>query len=215
MTVEGAGNLLIEDYELPGRGEPEADAEAVMRTPFGGLGVDSPSQTLLAWNGEMIYHFGKRAAIFDRGVEMSHRSGTEIILGTQAVDDAAFKAAVESGRKQGRRSWLSCERLGVEFGGPQEDERRGIAGAGDMSGYELSRFEATGRVHFEDSGIVVLALQVAFDAERNWLSIRGGQGQNATIYDQRGKFQEIKAEVIEWNRQTGRIFAPKASVIGR
>jgi hypothetical protein len=214
MTVEGAGTLLIEDYEMPDRpGQPDL-ADADRRTPFGGIGVSSPSQTFLSWQGEMSYYFGKRATFFERGVEMGHRSGTEILLGREVVGETAYQAALEGGIAKGSRASLTCEKLVVQFARPDEDAKAG-GGAGDMSGYELSLFEATEQVHFQDVGISVLAHWVAYDAVRGWLTIHGRVGQPATLYDQRDGYREWKAEVIDWNRTTGEIHAPKASVIGR
>ncbi len=215
MTVENAGTLLIEDYHLPVRSGKPTVAEADRRTPFGGLGVSSPSQTFLRWEGEMSYYFGKQAAFFERGVEMAHRSGTEIILGREMVGQATYDAVIESGPSQGRSASLTCDKLAVQFHRPEDQDARDNGGAGDMSGYELSLFEATGRVHFQDAGITVLARRVTYNALRNWLTIHGGQGQPATLYDQRNGYREWKAEVIDWNRQTGEIHAPKASVLGR
>jgi hypothetical protein len=85
-----------------------------------------------------------------------------------------------------------------------------------MSAYELSLFQATGGAHFEDGGVVVLAHSVSYDAVRNWLTVRGDENSQAAIYDQRGgRFRDLAADVIDWDRNTDRIYAPNARVIGR
>ncbi len=215
MTVEGAGSLLIEDYDLPTESDRAAPPEAERRSPFGGMGVSSPSQTFISWAGDMSYYFGKRAAFFERGVEMAHRSGTEILLGRELVGEATYSAVVEAGIREGRQASLTCDGLVVQFDDRAEDGDRGSAGAGDMSGYELVLFEATGKVHFQDAGITVLAHRVSYNALRSWLTIHGSAGGEATLYDQRNGYREWKAEVIDWNRATGEIHAPKATHVGR
>ncbi|MFQ5491958.1 MAG: hypothetical protein ACE5GE_14670, partial [Phycisphaerae bacterium] len=213
MTVEDAGTLLIEDYEMPDSKPDSVRGRRPARTPFGGMGVQSPSQTFLTWQGQMAYYYGRQAAFFDEAVEMVHRSGTEILLGREVVGEAAYTSAIQAGVQEGRQASLSCEQLFVQFDSPAE----GVSdGAGQMSALELSRFEATGRVHFQDSGIAVLAAKVTYDAARNWLTLRGTPTQRAAIYNQRsGRFQEIKGEVIEWNRATGQVYVPKASMVAR
>jgi len=229
LSIEDAGTLLIEDYELPGppltpgvKGPRKPDAPP--RTPFGGLGVGSPSQTFISWSGQMAYYFGTQAALFERGVEMRHRSGTRILLGQGVLGDSA-EALGHAEKEQGRDSMLTCEQLAVQFREPQSDTlvtpggkaspARKRGGAGRMSGYELSRFEATGRIHFEDTGIVVLAHKIGYDAARNELAIRGSETNPAEIYDQRGKFQALRGPAFYWDRSTGRIDAPQSTLIGR
>ena len=84
-----------------------------------------------------------------------------------------------------------------------------------MSGYELSQFEAKDKVYFQDGGITVLASQISFDARRSELVVRGTETADAEIHDQRKGGRIIRGPVFYWNRSTGRIDAPKSTVIGR
>ncbi|MCH7813954.1 MAG: hypothetical protein IID40_08030 [Planctomycetes bacterium] len=210
MTIEDAGTLLIEDYE---RSSSAQGDESDPRTPFGGLGVGSPSQTFITWSGQMAYYFGNQAVVFERGVEMRHRSGS-MILGPGMAGESA-EASGDSGAT-GRDAYLSCEELVIQF---KERDAAGQpssgGGAGRMSGFELSRFEATKRVHFQDGGIVVGAYRISFDAERNELAIRGSRNAPAEIYDQRGQFRAMKGPAFFWNRDTNQIDAPNSTMIGR
>ncbi|HUU85250.1 MAG TPA: hypothetical protein VM243_17255, partial [Phycisphaerae bacterium] len=98
LVIEDPGNLLIEDYELPSL---ERADQPEPRTPFGGLGAGSPSQTFITWQGQMTYYFGKQAAFFEGGVEMAHRSGTKIVLGSELYGDVAERLA-QAGGDSGR-----------------------------------------------------------------------------------------------------------------
>ena len=212
MTIEDAGNLLIEDYELP---SAVKDRPTGQRTPFGGLGVGSPSQTFITWTGQMAYYFGNQAAVFEQGVEMRHRSGTKIVLGREVFAESAGTLD-ESLPDAGRDAFMTCGQLVVKFNEAEEPTLKGKRrGAGRMSGYELTQFEATRGVHFQDAGIVVLAHKIAFDAARDELAIRGSEPDPVEIYDQRGKFRRMRGPVFYWNRATGQIDAPKATMIGR
>ncbi|MCP4246164.1 MAG: hypothetical protein GY778_03865, partial [bacterium] len=209
MSIEDAGNLLIEDYE---RSASAGQDESKPRTPFGGLGVGSPSQTFITWSGQMTYYFGNQAAVFERGVEMRHRSGS-MILGQGMTGDSA--EASGDTEDTGRDAYLSCEELVVQFNEPDAAGQPSGGGAGRMSGFELSRFEATNRVHFQDGGIVVGAHRISFDADRNELAIRGRRNAPAEIYDQRGQFRAMKGPAFFWNRATNQIDAPNSTMIGR
>ncbi len=213
LTVEGAGNLLIEDYELPtGSGQKLADR----RTPFGGLGVGSPSQTFITWSRQMSYYFGNQAAIFEKGVEMVHRSGAAILKGREVLGPAAAMSA-EGKADQGRSASLSCGQLLVQFRDRKQPGRDRLRreGAGSMSGFDLSQFEAKQAVHFQSDDRVLLAEQVTFDAGRNILTIWGLDENNpAEMYHRHGKFNPIKGPFFRWNRTTGEIDFPGA-VIGQ
>jgi lipopolysaccharide export system protein LptA len=214
MTIEDPGNLLIEDYEVPASLKERRPEQ---RSPFGGLGVGSPSQTFVTWTGQMAYYFGQQAAFFEEGVEMVHRSGTEILLGREAVGDTSHSVVTEASDQQGRNATLTCRELVIKFSETEDSSLRSRRrGAGRMSAYELSLFQATGGAHFEDGGVVVLAHSVSYDAVRNWLTVRGDENSQAAIYDQRGgRFRDLAADVIDWDRNTDRIYAPNARVIGR
>jgi len=210
MTVEGGGNLLIEDYELPA-GTPGTLASR--RTPLGGMGIRSPWQTFILWTGQMSYYFGRQAAVFDQGVEMVHRSGSAILMGEEVLGEVAT-ALTGAGQQGGQNASLTCGQLVVQFEDRQAGGRR-ARGAGSMSGYDLRQFEAKQSVHFQDSGISVIAQQITYDAAREEMAIRGSEAAPAQIIDQRSAFRDMKGPVFYWNLRTGRIDAPRSTLIGR
>ncbi len=215
MTVEDAGNLLIEDYELPSIEQVKKASPVEDRSPFGGMNVGKPSQTFISWTGQMSYYYGRQAAFFSKDVEMMHLSGAETLLSKDVVGSATYSAALASGFRGGRNAALTCNELAVQFQKGDAGAARQESGAGEMSGYALSRFQADGQVHFQDSGIVVLAQKVTYDADSTTMTLWGGDREMASIYDQRSRFTGLKAKLIEWNRKTGDINAPGSTVFGR
>jgi hypothetical protein len=196
LTIDEAGTLLIEDYEI----KPTRVAAVTKTSPFGMEGQNLPSQTFIAWQGSMSYYAANRLAVFDREVGMAHRSGANLILAQGLLSESALAQLRDSGK--GRDAKLSCRQLNVQFqakgeeGGPRASE-----GLGGMSGNEVASFAANGDVYFEDSGISVTSRTINFDRERNTLQFLGSQQAPAEIIDQRGgKYRSQQGEAIYWDR---------------
>ncbi|HEY3245822.1 MAG TPA: hypothetical protein VGM03_20950 [Phycisphaerae bacterium] len=206
MKIEGAGNLFIEDYQLP---QPDKSAGEKTRTPFGGAGSDGPSQTYVAWAGSMSYDYANYGASFEREVTLIHRSGSKIVYGDQifAVDKVAAAAFAK-----GRDAQLNADQLLVAFTRPEDRAR--APGVGRMSGAEFRQFQAEGNVYFEDSGVSATATRMSYHRQQNTLWIYGKQGLDAEIIDQRRGYWSLKSPEIRWDRTTGRIESANARLIG-
>jgi lipopolysaccharide export system protein LptA len=197
MKIEGAGNLLIEDYQLS---QPDKSAGDQTRTPFGGVGAEGPSQTYVAWSGSMSYDYANYGASFERDVTLIHRSGSKIVLGEKIF--AVDKATAASFTK-GRDALMNADQMIVAFTRPAERGR--TQGIGRMSGADFRQFQAEGEVYFTDSGVTVTANRVSYHRQQNTLWIYGKENQDAEIIDQRRGYQILNSREIRWNRTTGRI----------
>ncbi len=202
LQIEGAGTLLIEDYRAavhPQAAQP-AKRKSDRLTPFGRLAGNEPSQTFVQWQRGMDYRYDLNVARFSGDVTLKHLGGSKMIHASDIVGASASAAAAP-----GREASLSCDALVVSFVRAEGDDSR----SGRMSGYDVDAFSATGGVHFEDSGISAIALQVTYNREENLLQILGTEDEPAQLFDQRTGYSTLRGPRFDWNRKTNRISAPR------
>ena len=87
MRIEGAGDLLIEDYRLAsGAADKKSDsAEPSRVSPFGTISREEPSQTFISWKGSMTHRWDINVAQLEDDVQIRHYTGTKMVLVDQLV----------------------------------------------------------------------------------------------------------------------------------
>ncbi len=210
VSVEDAGNLLIEDYRVrKARRRAETDQGT---NPFGVLGGGEPSQTYMKWAGSMRYDLRYQLASFDRDVLLMHKSGAKMVL----IDHVRPpRDAPEPDQESGRDARLTCQSLFVQFAREPADRQRaaGRTGIGSLSGFSLDKFQAEGDVYFTDAKVSVTASRITYSEDQTILSIYGSP---ALLYDERGdSFRSYQGPQIDWNRRANLIEASKSSIYAR
>lgn len=205
MSVEGQGNLLIEDYK---RGDRSARVAAAATSdeqvsPFGRLSSDESSQTFISWAGSMVYRYGVNVAQFEKQVQIVHRTGSMIKLAAGIAESDKLRPDDEGGREAS----LVCNSLVVKF---IQGQAEAAPGAGRLSGNEVDAFNANGQVYFEDSGISAIANEITYSRNENVLQILGTDTEHAELFDQRKRFTSLKGPKFFWDRATNQIKAPKS-----
>jgi len=203
VTVQGAGDLLIEDYRLRTDRQRPSTNDRPRTSPFGRAMRDDPSQTYIAWEESMTYRYGTNIADFQENISISHRTGGKMIGAEKIFGDQLDENALS----RGQEASLTCQSLVVEFTREQQD------GMSRLSGYDVAAFNASGQVHFADAGISALANQVTYERGDNGLQILGSPGQPAQIFDQRKRFSEMRGPRFIWDRASNRLLAPRS--VGR
>ena len=205
-NVEGAGNLLIEDYRLRTRDRSprQGDSDALL----GDLGGGGPSQTLFTWGNSMSYLQDRNIAIFDKDVHMVHRAGSKMVLGTQVA--AARSLDVQQLRRlSGRSSTLDCRNLLVEFARRSSERKDGDSPYGAA---ELRQLDATGEVQLKDSNKSLVGDRLTYFSGSGMITIRAARGREAHIYDENAR-SDWRGPVLRWNRKTDRVEAADATMV--
>ncbi len=176
MLIEGAGNLLLEDFRPAVAGETAAPADgAGLLDMQAGSG---PSKTLISWQDVMWYDFLHHQTVFEGDVQLIHISGSEV--------DKRFATtgATPDETATGRRASLGAQRLSVDFVPPDGARRSREAGRmGGLSAARLRRFHAEDSVDLRDPafGIWLSATTVTFERDRHLLAIHGTDRQRAVL----------------------------------
>jgi hypothetical protein len=208
MNVQGAGHLLIEDYRLPGAGAaPRSDGVDPLLGDMGGSG---PSQSLFSWENSLTYLRERRLAILDQGVEVIHRSGSEMAYAEQLARTRHLPAEAVR-RMGGRRVQMTCDNMMVEFLSAFGETSAGSGAAA------LRRFQATGSVHLQDGTKSILGQRVSYWQETEIVQVEGGAGEPARFFDADPKTghvrQQIRGETLQWNRAARRVEVTKPTVL--
>ena len=210
VSIEDAGDLLIEDYRVR-RSRRRADTNQGTN-PFGVLGGGEPSQTYMKWGGSMRYDLRYQTASFDRDVLLMHKSGAKMVLTDRVLPP---QEALQPDKESGRDATLTCQSLFIQFARELADRERtdGQAGIGSLSGFSLDKFQAEGDVYFTDSGISVTAGRITYSEDQTLLTIFGSP---ALLYDERGEsFRSYQGPRIDWNRTLNLIEASESSIFSR
>lgn len=204
MMIEGAGNLLLEDYRA---GPSEEDINPTNQPKGQGLfhvGPSSgPSTTLIEWKDFMWYDFGVYHARFAGDVSLKHFSGAELarIRGTGLVSS--------SQPEPGRATFLNCNALTLEFLREREARQEGNERRmGGMSSERIAQFQAEGSVVLQDEseGLSLTADRVVYWKDRNGLAVYGTPQQRAHLVVQKpGQLpQQVAVERLFYNFATGK-----------
>ncbi len=204
LNVPEKGDLVIEDYRLPRTGASSGGYEVT--NPLGAdIKLSSPSQTVFTWQTGLLYLIDKRIAIFDGAVRMIHLSGPAVLGEILKREDLQVKGPA-------RRIELSCENLKVEFikgafgGISEQNENVGIS--------ELEKVVATGAVHLAESTRSIIASKLFYDRMENIVVIEGKRTEPAYLYEESSdNLVTYSGPLIVWDRTTGQIRAPGASIM--
>jgi hypothetical protein len=212
LMIEGAGNLLLEDYEVASASSPGAEREG------GGLfsaGTGrGPSTTLIEWRDLMWYDFSIEQTRFEGEVSLKHFSGEQLerVLGRSQADS--------TGAEPGRATFLSGDILTVDFRSSEQgtgriEPRR----MGRLSAGRLDRFQASGAVRLQDvhEELSLTADRVVFWKDRNVLAIYGSPQRKAHIIKQRaGQLpHQVSVERLFYNLTTGAWEIYQSSITSR
>jgi len=214
LEIRGKGTLLLEDYRLAKAAARLATLPAESPVPERRLSGAGPSQTAFSWVNGMTYVLPERLAIFDGVVDMVHRSGSKVVLGKELAQ--ALGANVELLRTlPGRIASLQCENLIVQFAPPSDQK----AEPRDewLERAQLQKIAATGNVYLREAGRWLTASRLLYAAQTDTFFLEGTPAAQARLFEQdeaRGRFVITKAPLIRYNRRTGQIVAPGASVVG-
>ncbi len=213
LLVEGAGQLLIQDYP-----DPQRVAVAQQQpTPAGLLGdvrADGPSQTSVGWDTFMRYDYRQRVAEFESNadpVAFLHRSGQYVRLTDRLRQDTGISEAdVELLRAHdlGRRADLSARRLLVEF---LQGRSGGSRGAGEMSTGQLRQFQASGDVVLVDQRWYVTGQRLDYVQDSQLIAVFGGPGNDAYISEtdpRTGEIRQAGCPELRIELRTNRVEAP-------
>ncbi len=195
MKIDGPGNLLIEDYQVPAE---QAAPRQPRRTPMGDLSAEGPSQTFIFWTNSMSYDYGNRGASFEGDVELRHFTGAELVLGDQI---AAFQPGVARTMDKGSASILQANQLLVGFTGAPGSQQGTGAGIGEMSGVEVKHFQAEGNVWFVNAAVQVSGHQASYSRESNRVRIVGRPGQDVDVIDERDGFKRVLTSEVTYHPQ--------------
>ncbi len=205
LNVPGEGNLVIEDYHLPNNGKSMTNISTgeMLKNPFGADVRSGPSQTAFTWQTGLLYLLDRRIAIFDGSIKMIHIAGPGVL-------DRALGRTVSDEKGKIHKTTLTCENLKVEF-------LRGAFGVSNnvnAGAAELKKVIATGSVHLNDPPRSVIADRLMYDRTENIIVVEGSDKNPAYLYDEESdNVTTYSGPLIVWDRQTGEIRAPGASIM--
>lgn len=218
MRIEGAGDLLIENFEER-RAVPAAQA-AVTTQPAaapskrGLLGLDEsdgPSKTLIRWKDSMQYDFSLSQTRFEGEAELKFLSGAEL--------EKLFQRPSVAAKSGGRFTYLKCDTLTADFLGKEGPKRsREDQRIGRLSAAGLRQFEASGTVQLQDEteGLSVLADRIVFERTRQILSIDANEPRKARLVKQQpGQLPyQVTVNRLVYNLATGQVELSQPTGIG-
>ncbi len=209
MLIEGAGDLLIEDFTLA----QSSSSQLNEATPRGFLGTDAnsgPSKTFVTWSEAMWYDFSIDQTRFEGDINLKHFSGEHL---KRLFPDTKN---VDTDTASGRATFLLCDVLTIDFLGEQSASTHPQQQMGRLSTTQLRQFHASGQVRLQDQteGLSLTASDLTFERERELLII---QGQPARIIQQRQGQLPVDATVKRafYNLRTKRLESEQAIIRGR
>lgn len=221
LGVEGQGNLLVEDYQLPspGKGRPTAGltGSRLGETSMGALESSGPSQTLFTWKTSLLFLSNRNIARFDNAVTMRHASGSRMVLSEAEARAMNFDLS-RLGRIPGRQVSLSCDNLMAEFERPK-DQARAEAPRNSLvaRATRLKSLQASGRsVRMEEGNRAAEGTRISYDGQSGIVKLAGSPQVPARVmeWDELGGVHRVlRNELIEWNQRTGQIEIRGPSVL--
>ncbi|MCB9856721.1 MAG: hypothetical protein H6818_13655 [Phycisphaerales bacterium] len=213
MRVPSAGLLMIEDYQFDNDSRrPTAVATRGVGGPLmSSVRSEGPSQTLVTWESKMDFFRDQGAVIFERDVKMGHYSGQQMALDDSDFAPTGFLAGLKDRLKPGRRAWLECQNLRLDF----ESDQRAVQkhASADSRATDLSSIRAEGAVLLVDGEWQLLGNRLQYSRRTEDVRIDGGNGISASITRQSAESPlEWRGDSIYWNRKTNKIEAPNARV---
>ena len=212
-NVEGAGNLLVEDYRLPGKRRRQARRRS-SDSLLGDWAAGGPSQTLFTWENSMSFLTRRNLAIFDQNVQMTHRAGAEMVLGRR-VAEARNLEVTQLQKLKGRKTSLNCSNLLVEFARQASGEGGELMGTARSA--QLRLIEATGPVTLQDGGKTLVGQRLIYLRDSGLVTIHARPGREAHIYDEDAESGALRAHwrgpVLRWNLSNNRIEAAQSTIL--
>ncbi len=217
LNVDGAGDLLIEDYRLPDdrkRGS-EARASGGSGLALGSEGLGGPSQTLIHWANAMSFFVKRNVAAFDRDVQLTHRAGTEMAL-LQGLAQSLNVDTDSLRHLEGRRANLTAtDHLAVTFR-RDPDRSTGDGALDGLGGTTLERFDASGDVHLTEGTKSLSGQRVIYTQARDRVTVWGGRGTEALLSiedEQSGQFLAWQGPKLLWTPSTNAVQFPRGRII--
>ena len=217
LGVEGAGNLLIEDYRLShSRSRRSLRSTEIGSANFGALESSGPSQTAFTWTTSMLYLNNRGIAMFDKDVYMQHAAGSKMVL--SKAEARAMNFDLDGLRQmEGREVSLTCDNLLSNFDRAEREKREKRDGPSPLGGAtRLTAFRATGQsVRIEQDEYSAQGTLVTYDRASGVVELRGSPRAPAQIMklDETGKPWIARSELIRWNQRTGGVRIKRVTVI--
>jgi lipopolysaccharide export system protein LptC/lipopolysaccharide export system protein LptA len=218
LQVPGAGRLLIEDYSIAKAAARLASAAnpATLPALLGGASEQNLSQTVFAWANGMTFSLDEQLVVFDGQVNMVHRAGSKVVLGTELAQALGAKPALLQ-VLPGRVATLNCDNLIVEFSEAAEAKDRQEEAPADqwLRRAQLENMIATGSVYLNEelnNGVsnFLTAGRVQYSGQRDTFVIQGARGVPATLIrqtDPQSPPDTTRLAAFWWNRRTGEVSA--------
>ncbi|MGB0715021.1 MAG: hypothetical protein ACPGXK_04030 [Phycisphaerae bacterium] len=223
MLIEGEGRLLLEDFESADSGENVPPSSASSAEPLAfEIGQNAgPSKTLITWQRQMWYDFGRRIAQFEGAVDLRYFSGS-------VLNDIFGPGSSPEGASGSRKTFLACNTLAVSFDGSDQASNAEAGQIGGMSASSIKSFFAQDNVRLNDESLqgsgteadmqlIVNAARISFDRDRTLLSAFGTPRRAATFTRRvPGQLPDrSQALRVHFNTDTGKVHATGARFEGR
>jgi len=214
LGVEGAGNLLIEDYRLPGQKKRRTRASSELASAnFGALESSGPSQTAFTWKTSMLYLNNRGIAMFDKDVYMQHVAGSKMVLSKAEARVMNFDLEILL-QIEGREVSMTCDNLLANF---ERENRKKRDGASPLGGAaRLTAFRATGQsVRIEQDEYSAQGTLARYDRSSGIVELTGSPRAPAQIMklDETGKPYIARSELIKWNQKSGQVLLKKTTML--
>jgi hypothetical protein len=225
LGVEGAGNLLIEDYrmqvpEREGRRRSSETGGAISGAAMDTFESLGPSQTLFQWKNSMLFVNDRNLAVFDYDVQMTHWAGSRMAE-LPRVASAMHVGLADLQVLPGREAGLTCDNLLVEFERIDADTSRSEPSPLSRAA-RLRSFQALGqigRVRLEENNRFVIGTKVTYNSVTGTGRVSGSTRMPARLFSRdprTGRLDSVALESFEWDQHTGRLTAvrPQALATG-
>jgi hypothetical protein len=218
LEVPGKGKLLIEDYSIAKAAARFAAAggnPATLPAAVKSVNEDNLSQTVFAWSSGMTFSLAEQLAVFDSDVNMVHRSGSKVVLGSQLAEALGAKPSLLQ-VMPGRLATLNCDNLVVQFSEAQNQSKQEAAAADQwLKRAQLENMIATGNVYLNEElsnggSSFLTAGRVQYSGERDTFVIQGAPGSLAKLIrqkDAQSPPEPVSMKAFWWNRRTGEVSA--------
>lgn len=219
MLIEGEGRLLLEDFKSAA---PDSSASASSEPLAFEIGANAgPSKTLITWQRQMWYDFGRRIAQFEGDVDLRYFSGA-------VLNDIFGPGSSPEETPSSRKTFLTCNTLAVSFEDDGNSEAADAGQIGGMSASSIRSFFAQDDVKLNDEStqgsrrdadmqLIVTAARISFDRSRNLLSAFGTPNRAASFTRRvPGRLPDrSQAQRVHYNTETGKVHATGARFEGR
>jgi len=208
MTVNGAGNLLIEDYRMPIDKKRPRPVVQASRNPFAAnIDMEGPSRTAFRWQNAMSFFAQRNMAVLDRDVLMVHLSGGELKLTPQEAK--AMKIDVERLQMaKGRRASLRTDNLVVQFVRDPEREKNANDPTPMAGATELAYLCATGNSRLEEGTRSVQGEVITYNKTGGTIRVTRSVDAPAKFVDldeRTGVYNVASGDSLSYNVETGQL----------